>query len=85
MRFFFSGDKISILRHVLTKLCVYSLVFSSSEHSNILWSVCEEGFTRTGGPAVGMLIIIVCVPLYAYFKYNVMRNNSGSCYGVVKN
>ena len=34
---------------------------------------------------MGMLIITVCAPLYAYFKYNVLKNNSGSCYGQVKN
>ena len=34
---------------------------------------------------MGMLIITVCAPLYAYFKYNVLKNNIGSCYGLVEN
>ena len=34
---------------------------------------------------MGMLIITVCAPLSAYFKYNVLKNNIGSCYGLVKN
>lgn len=66
-------------------MCVYFLVFLLSEYSNILWSICEEGFIRIGGLVVGMLIIIVCVFFYVYFKYNVLKNNSGSCYGLVKN
>ena len=32
---------------------IFSSVFSSSQHSYILWSFCEEGHTRTGGSAMG--------------------------------
>jgi len=38
-----------------------SLVFSSSQHSYLLWSFCEERLTRTRRSALGMKTLVLVI------------------------